>query len=124
MRGRTKPPASAGGVPTGGKRKQRPRRPIVVGGARRFVERQAEGRGLRQKILLRYGRNGRFHGIQQNVEFYFTHRALRVRERIVSKLFCFRIEPIDRILSIRPSRQLWFPTPLFPAPEPKPGPPN
>ena len=39
------------------------------------------------------GCNGRSHGIQQSVEFNFAHHALSgVRERKVSKVFCFQIE--------------------------------
>jgi hypothetical protein len=67
--------ALAGGVPTLGKWNQRPGSPVVIGGTRR----QIAGLGLGQEIILRYGRDGRIHSIQQQIEFNVTHRALRVR---------------------------------------------
>jgi hypothetical protein len=95
---------SAGGVPAFRKRNQRPRSPVVVGGARRLIA----GQGLGQEIILRFGRNSRLHGIQQKVEFNFTHRALRVRELTMPKGFCFQIERIARILMNARSRQVWL----------------
>jgi hypothetical protein len=62
-----------------------------------------------QEVLLRRGRNGRSHGIQQTIELNFTHHALRVRERTISEYFSAQIEMIDQIVSIRQSERTWLP---------------
>src|ERR1700730_9727172 len=107
LSGRTKFRAavSAGGVPAFGKWNKRPGQPVVVGGSRRLVERLQVG----QKVLLRRGFDRHSDGLKQSVEFNFAHRALRVRERTVSEVFCFQIEQIVQIVSIRRSRLNWLP---------------
>jgi hypothetical protein len=87
---------SAGGVPAFRKRNKPPRHVVVVvvGGLRRLVK----GGGVGQNVLL-CGRDG-------------SSRSPKVRERTVSKVFCFRIEVIAQILSIGLSWPLWL---LFPS---------
>src|ERR1700730_1667698 len=96
---------SGDGVPAFRKRNQRPRRLVVVGGLRLPIESRRVG----QEVLLRRGRNGRSHGIQQTIELNFTHHALRVRERTISEYFSAQIEMIDQIVSIRQSERTWLP---------------
>jgi hypothetical protein len=59
---------SAGGVPAVRKWNERLGQLVIVGGFRRLIERPR----VDQKILLRSGRNGRSHSIQQSVQFNFT----------------------------------------------------
>src|ERR1700681_3017056 len=92
-------------VPAFRKRNQRPCRCVVVGGLRQLIESRRVG----QEVLLRRGRNGRSHGIQQTIELNFTHHALRVRERTISEYFSAQIEMIDQIVSIRQSERTWLP---------------
>jgi hypothetical protein len=96
---------SGDGVPAFRKRNQRPCRFVVVGGLRQLIESRRVG----QEVLLRRGRNGRSHGIQQTIELNFTHHALRVRERTISEYFSAQIEMIDQIVSIRQSERTWLP---------------
>src|ERR1700730_1263681 len=96
---------SGNGVPAFRKRNQRPSRFVVVGGLRLPIESRRVG----QEVLLRRGRNGRSHGIQQTIELNFTHHALRVRERTISEYFSAQIEMIDQIVSIRQSERTWLP---------------
>src|SRR6266849_6353981 len=96
---------SGDGVPAFRKRNQRPCRFVVVGGLRQLIESRRVG----QEVLLRRGRNGRSHGIQQTIELNFTHHALRVRERTITESFCVQIEVIDQIVSIRQSERTWLP---------------
>jgi hypothetical protein len=104
--GRQKLRAESGdGVPAFRKRNQRPGRFVVVGGLRQLIESRRVG----QEVLLRRGRNGRSHGIQQTIELNFTHHALRVRERTISEYFSAQIEMIDQIVSIRQSERTWLP---------------
>jgi len=51
---------------------------------------------------LRRGLDRHSHGLQQSVELNFAHRALLIRERRVSKVFCLQIEQIAQTVSIRP----------------------
>jgi hypothetical protein len=95
---------SAGGVPALRERNQRPRGSIVVSSAWRRIK----ALGLDHEIILRDWRNGRLHGFQQQIVFNFAHRALRVPEAMISKVFCAQIERIVRILSIRRPRQSWL----------------
>ena len=66
-------PRSAGGVPALGKRNQRPRAPVVVGGTRR----RKKALGLDHESILRSWCNGRLNGFQQQIVFDFAHRTLR-----------------------------------------------
>ena len=85
---------SADGVPAFRHWNETPGKLVVVGSLRQRIESRRVG----QEVLLR--RNGCSHGIQQTVEFNFTHHALRVRERSISKDICGQIEVIDQIVSI------------------------
>jgi hypothetical protein len=58
-----------------------------------------ERRRVGQEVFLRRGSDGRSHGIQQTLVLNFTHHALRVPERTISKYFCVQIEVIDQIVS-------------------------
>jgi hypothetical protein len=97
-------PGSGDGVPAFRERNQRPCRFVVVGGLRQLMESRRVG----QEVLLRRGRNGRSHGIQQTIELNFTHHALRVRERTISEYFSVQIAVIDQIVSIRQSARTWL----------------
>src|SRR6202047_2697796 len=87
---------SAGGVPTLGKRNQRPGQPIVVGRIRRLTGNLQAG----QEVLLRGGRHRRPYGIQQSFEFDFAHRALHLEARSLSKVGCSRVAQMAQILSV------------------------
>src|SRR5213592_126276 len=91
---------SAGAVPAFREWDKRPGEMVVICGFRRRLE----CRQTSQKVLLRRGLDRHSHGLQQSVEFDFAHGALLVRERKVSRVFCFRIEQIAQTLSIRSTR--------------------
>jgi len=93
---------SADGVPAFRHWNETPGKLVVVGSLRQRIESRRVG----QEVLLR--RNGCSHGIQQTVEFNFTHHALRVRERSISKDICGQIEVIDQIVSIRQPERTWL----------------
>src|SRR5258708_34962772 len=98
-RERFREPRSAGAVPAFGKWDQGPGEFVVVRGFRWRAERRQTG----QKVFLRRGLDRHSHGLQQSVELNFAHRALLIRERRVSKVFCLQIEQIAQTVSIRPT---------------------
>ena len=107
--------ASAGRVPSVGKRQQRPSAIIVVGGHRSCPGYRVKiPRAGRELLLWRrseiFNHHGVPDGIQQQVEFGFaSHRTLAERGwRNVAKLVCYPIEPIVRILTIRRSDFDWL----------------
>src|SRR6185437_6867101 len=63
---------SAAGVPAVRKRNKVPDQLIVVGGSPRSIR----GARMERRVFARGRRNGRPYGIQQSLEFSFTHRAL------------------------------------------------